>query len=611
MRDILLWFDDNPTAYWSVAITLHLAVLSMVAWPLLFSRLGSRAADAPNARHWFTPPVLFCLTIALAIAWHRYPWVFVNRELNADESDWLVQAMVYQFDPMPWRATHGGTSGPLTAYALTLLSCFGAPLNYSTAHGLAAALAILITCGTFVCIASLTTVATARLAILPLYWFFAAVNDPSFVHLTSEHLPLALLSIGSAVFGIWFRQSPRNPLLLVTVGVYLALMAFAKLQAVPLGIATASCFIGLIFCEGDSVLRYRNIASLVGGALLVPTAFFTIMLAGSTIDDFFSLYLADNSQYSNRGPLGLSTWQILWHYLWVNRSLTFFLCQWLTLCIGTFTFVIYAGLRLSVRQCLTLAGICSMLAASVFAVLKPGFPFAHYTLLLLVPITWMNAFCLMLLRSIAHNRHPGSKHRTDARRIAKAFPLLATCLLLAAPAAHVVSQAMNNPRPHGEARKIAGLPPHATARFLIREADPEDSLAVWGWRQDIYVESGLKPTLRDAETSSCILDKGNLKPSRERLLADVSQHQPEWFVDAVAPKGIAAVEGFRKVWGDQLALRRLGGHEVFPQLQALIQRDYQKVFEIPIIDPRGMNRREATEGIRIYRRKCKSCSVAK
>src|SRR3954469_23325991 len=56
------------------------------------------------------------LLLALAILAAKWPIIFFNAELNADESQFFAGALGLLHDPVPWRGADNTTSGPLNSY---------------------------------------------------------------------------------------------------------------------------------------------------------------------------------------------------------------------------------------------------------------------------------------------------------------------------------------------------------------------------------------------------------------------------------------------------------------------------------------------------------------
>jgi hypothetical protein len=114
------------------------------------------------------------------------------------------------------------------------------------------------------------------------------------------------------------------------------------------------------------------------------------------------------------------------------------------------------------------------------------------------------------------------------------------------------------------------------AKTILKYASPGESMAVWGWAPDLYVDTGLIQATRAGVI-------GPLKyfPLRQYFFKqyadDLINSNAKLFVDAVAPKMI----GFKD--------RETQGHEVFPEIARVINKNYRLVDEV--------------QGVRIYLKK--------
>jgi len=110
---------------------------------------------------------------------------------------------------------------------------------------------------------------------------------------------------------------------------------------------------------------------------------------------------------------------------------------------------------------------------------------------------------------------------------------------------------------------LSRLPITREAAWLRVHATPSDTLAVWGFRPDIYVESRVRPGNHDAESSM-----------KDRFVADIERDRPTFVVDAVA----------RAAWlwnsDSAIADRTRGGYETFPPLKRVVDEWYIPATEI-------------------------------
>ncbi len=533
-------------------------------------------AAAPRVSRLVRSPALFCVALALMLISGRWPWLAVARELNPDESLWLANASRYLRDIVPWRSTSSGTSGPLTPWLLAALSQCGAPLSYQTAHVTVAALQILVLCLTYTTIRMLAGDAPARLATMPVACLLARTGDQNFLHLSSEHVPLVLLA-GSACAAATAASRPETAVgWLFLAGVLAGAVAFAKLQALPLALAlTLLIAVGIRRTTLSGRHRLHAGAALVAGGIVVPLLVMGLVLTGGVVNEFWSLYIEANLAYgdktANRGPLVARAARLI-----ADSPMIATLCGMTATLTG-----------LAAARCLTewgdgrngkawpsLASAAALLAVAVFAVGKPGYPFRHYLMLLTLPCMLLaGASLAQLLRPGDGCGRPGSFWRRFA-----VWKVLAFAAIVAVPAVVAIRCAaagdvfLEGNQSTEYLAFLSSSPPSAESRVISGMTLPHDEIAVWGWRPDIYIESGRRPAVRDVDSGCCILPGPFRESARRKFLEDLQRNEPRIFVDAVCRAG--HVVGTAKVFGPELVDRRVGGHETFPELRDYVARHY-------------------------------------
>ena len=85
--------------------------------------------------------------------------------------------------------------------------------------------------------------------------------------------------------------------------------------------------------------------------------------------------------------------------------------------------------------------------------------------------------------------------------------------------------------------------------------EPNDTLAVWGWAPDLYVQTGLPQASREAHTERQ-LEESPQRDSyyRPRFMKELEESHPAFIIDAVGP------------WSVNYFVREYSGHETFPDL---------------------------------------------
>jgi hypothetical protein len=516
-----LSFDPTPLGWLVLGGLGWLAVLGMAA-------LGKR--ETVLTRLW---PVL----VLGLLVWFRLPILLFNRELNPDESQVIAHALTLNLDPVFWRSVDGTTIGPLDLYVLLVPPAFGLPFDYTMARLVGLACLGGTWLFLFFALKNGLGAAGARLASLPLAGVLLFTQHPDLVHYSSEHVPLLLLA---GALWVWSGTPPNaGPGRYFLVGLLLGMVPFAKLQGVPL-----AGVVGLM--AAWPLLRSRAwvpLAALVGGGLTCTVLVFAWAASRGLVLDVIDFYIRGNLVYQSDATFGES-WAVFFRTLGTLPELVFFLLASLGLVATGF------GLGRSGDSRLGWTGGL-MLAATLYAILKTGNPFGHYLLWLLVPVTLLNGW--------AARRLAQPEELLQRRTWFTAFFVGLFLVLLLGyrfRSEGVLNRYPSTPTANRE------VPQSALSREILQYARGTDRLVVWGWACRYHVETGLAQGTAENHSERCLYDHPMRDEYRRRYLADMLLNQPTVFVDAVGPASL---------WLQDVATQ---GHEAFPELAALVGRDY-------------------------------------
>jgi len=228
----------------------------------------------------------------------------------------------------------------------------------------------------------------------------------------------------------------------------------------------------------------------------------------------------------------------------------------LTVCIGFGICLLLVLLSAATRQKLSrqyVLGGC-LFGVALFCVLFPGRPYLHYVQLLLVPaVIWSGAAlgeCLL------------AKDKTFISYIAKTVVLFGVTGILItrllSPMPSVLEQLLTQ-------RTNSLTEVDSVIRLLTK---PGERLAIWGWDAQSYVTCNLIQGTREAYSYNCIVPSPLQGYYRQNFLADFRQNRPEVFLDSVGPNAIFYQD------------RPSAAHEIFPELAALVARDYTLVIDL-------------------------------
>jgi hypothetical protein len=554
------WLNYPVAHYWVLAAA-SLVLVVVLAW------FASPRAGAP--RRWWQAPWVFGVAVVFCLAAFRWPTWFVQDEFNPDESQIIAGALTLRSHPVYWRDVDAMTQGPLNAYALTAAALAGLPLNFFGARVFALALQAAALLATRAALARRVTESSARLGLVAPLAFWALTSHHDFLHYSSELVSLALLAAaGWALAAALAAADPAGRSRaagLFLAGAALGLVPFAKLQGVPPAAALAA--VGLVaLSRGPGGRRWRDCGWLVAGGVAVPLIVVALVIAAGEAAEAWQAYIRNNLWYVKTAPASAGPVARLLDL--ANGVPAFRAFWWGSLAaIGAITYPAWRsrspGAKANLAVAWWLAG------AAILAVLGPGRSLPHYLEFLVLPLGVLGAVHLHAIDPAGPANRAGFNWRGAWTA---GFFLLALGPQLGSRAQH----------PHIYAGQFMAARydhrPSQAAYFIRQRAAPGDAIATWGWRPQLYVETGLPQGTREAQTERQLsLDPAVQDYYLQRYLRDLRERQPAWFVDAVGPASL----GYHD--------RGVHGHEAFPALAGLVRAEYEYLADI--------------EGLRIYRRR--------
>lgn len=557
LEQVFLWLNYPVSRYWLLA-ELSLAGVAALA---VFAPVG-----AP--RTWQRPWV-FAAAVILAFTASRWPTWFVQDELNPDESQLIAGAITLRHFPVYWKNVDTMTAGPLDPYALAGAGLAGLPLNFFGARVFAGLLQVGALLATWAGLRRLVAEPVARLGVLAPLIFWCLTSHHDFLHYSSELVSILLLALAgwllaTAITGTNARARPALPRLFLS-GAALGLVPFAKLQGAPPALALA--LVGLA-----ALVRSRQKGGLapagwfVVGGLAAPAFATALITAAGQAQEAWQTYILNNLWYIKTAP---STTGPLSRLLGLVNHVPAFGVFWWGSLACVCGLAPFAWRRSEPGRRALLAASWVLLGAAVLAVLGPGRLLPHYLGFLVLPLGVLLA---------VHLHAAGPPWADGAFRSPWSGGLVVLFLLLTA-GPQVVSRREHH---HIYAGQFAHFryehSPSQAAYYIRQRAQPGDTLALWGWRPQLYVETGLPQGTREAQTERQLsLDPAVQAYYLNRYLRDLREKSPAWFVDAVGPAGFGYQDRTRH------------GHETLPELARHIGEHYEFLAEI--------------ESQRIYRRR--------
>ncbi len=547
----LEWLDRHPGS--NLWLTGGLISLGL-GWSIL-TLLRDRPVE--TGRHdWPWAGLLLAILAA-----GRWPAALFPREFNADEGLLLAGAHTLTGDPVFWRSVNGGTAGPLDFFALWPAGWLCGWDSYLPARLTADALLIVAFVLAHQCMALALGRPAARVASLATVCFTALTFAPDFLHYSTELVPVALLA-GAAHAATRRWALGGSAAWNVLGGLLLGAVPLAKLQPVPLAVVAG---VGWLVAElrTGGADRTRRVTILLLGAIAPAFLGAVILTVAGEWGDFFTSYLQYNFAYAAAGSLPFG--QFLAESLAASIKWDSLLHLWLP------GWLLWVALTVRVRPLpnrtvrIFLWWALAACLLALFSILSPRRSFLHYWQLFVVPAG-------LLLGALTAGLLDSSPPRW--RQVERW--LVAACVLVLVETLWL--HRMANPGPFmGNLVYSQENPRTKLGQRLAAYARPGDRLAVWGWTNHLYVETGLRQATRDAQVGP-LLEPGVLQTQfRARYLADLTRSRPALFIDTIGPASL------------NLRAPELRHDQNFPALGELIRADYDLV--------------EEAEGARIYRRK--------
>lgn len=562
------------------------AAFGLFLWASLLPSLAARSGQAPMPPRAGSRFAFYAAAIAF-IAWGRLP-TLLPPILNPDEGLFTAAAARLLQDPVFWRSADTGSSGPLNVFPLTLAALAGFFPDFSTSRVVGIAFIAGSACLLHAALSRAYPDRTARLAVVPVAATVALLSQNHFVHYSSEHGPIFLLSLMLfLIYGIGAQggddgRAAMRPVFLV--GLCAGLMPYTKLQGLPMAAALCAILVHLLWRRNrrDAAATVRQLAVLAAGAV-IPTLIVALYLTAFSIWSlFWDSYIGTNfvfySGMSSKGTFGkLRNFLGLVHYA---VDLHWLLGLTAIACVAGLAAAVLRGRRQAAAPASGgwrppyVAYALAYLLAAVFSIFKPGNPFIHYVLFLVMPTGLLAGTIL----GEADRRRALQVRHGAGRAVPRLHALLAAAFVASAFLPLAV-------RLHDGSRYLADSASYRQnyrspiAASVLRIAPPGASMTVWGFSPEIYVDSRLVQSTRYGVTTPQSESNPHQDKFLKEFVEELQASPPLVFVDAMA-------RGMFYVRPIEPAKHR---HEAFRDVSEIVRSGYELVDDV--------------KGVRIYRRK--------
>jgi len=560
------------------------AVFSLL--PTFFSRIR---------KHRFTESLssdtFFIFFVVFFIVASRWPGLFPGGGVNPDEAQWIAGAMKLLHDPVFWRSVDGNTSGPLNIFPLVLPALFGLRLEYASARLIGLILITLSSLWLYFSLKILYGFRVARLSVMPVVTCIALMRGLDFIHYSSEHVPVALVSL--SLFLLCKYYSTVKNIFVLGFGFIIGLIPYAKFQAVPIAFALWVIFLCIIWSKRSSKVDFFRKLSL----LSLVTIFFSVLVTiylfvFSLWGDFWKSYILSDLIHQRGSGINFFSFfftpmKLVYYTLEImcEQDIQALLQLTALLLIAVVPFLCIFRWRENKRRPASLGFIAYclfFLAASYYVTTPYKNPLfqdkwshcPHYLLFLIIPCGFIIGVLLGELNLSLLAIRSSFRNRVLAFIIGV---IVASCIM------QVSGEVIEERNAFIEARRLfMGRYTGPAVEILRGHARTGECMAVWGWCAELYVDSGLIQATRDGHTFRHVCPGSKQPYYVERYAKDLLTSRPVLFVDAGACEGvIPRAPTFLDI--------ELGDYKDFPEIASIIEKHYELVSTV--------------QGIKIYAKK--------
>lgn len=554
--------------YFTITLILFYLLIFLILYLAKYGEPQTRTTTSIKVRV-LKSDFFFVLLIALIITFLRLPHL-MRGVLNPDESFWIAIAKTLYHDPRFWVSVDGGTGGPIVPFSLIILKLFGLPIDSGSSKLIANIFIIGSVSSVFIFFRQVTSPLIARLSILPFVVLASITSFYDLVAYNSEHVAVFILGLALIFLPKLSSQKATPSYSSISfVGIFLGLIPFVKLQAVPLGL-----LMGLFACYLLLRKKHYSKALVLVIISIVPTALIllTVFLYGG-IENFWVSYVSGNFQYTSRYAIpddAFSYFMSLFfeliekppelkYFVYFGFCINLIAILWLLLLPKKFPktdkeYVLFSLL---------------LIITSIYCVVAPNNSrFYHYIILFIFPVAISIGISLYVICSVI------SKAVNESNRTFFSDP---TLQLIASTGFIFISSffyfhqffTYNISYYQQGVEHSKGYVRHGNlVSYLKNYYSSNERMAVWGWANDLYEHTDFLMGTRHA-TASVILDHPPLENYyTSNYLSDLVKNKPLVFVQAVGPSYFAYKDSTEY------------GYQNFPVIKDYINSNYQYMNEI-------------------------------
>jgi hypothetical protein len=539
--------------------------------------LVSHHIPALKKRAYLFSDITFIISIILFIGVGRWASLLPS-SLNPDEAQFIATATKIFKSPFYWKSADRGIE-IFDTLVLTLPGLLGFRIEYASARVVGILLNYVSVLSLYYTLAIIYNKLIARIAIFWVVVIFATMQYPEFVHYGSEYIATGLISLSILIICCNYINVKNNNILIFFSGLLIGSIIFGKEQGAPIAFSLVIVATSIIWQKTPKKSEFIKSFIFLGiGLLSCPIVILIYLLTFSLFNDFWSdltllfYYVSHGLDKVHRATkLSDYTKFIFTQY----DSTSFFMFVRIMLFVSTPVLVFFRRYKTALEKRSEtfpfLFYSLFVLLVSLYAVLKPGTNFDHYLIFLIVPCGFSIGVCMGELQSIIAHSKPNNKQSI----FIFVLSLFLLIYIVGGGYAQALSYIENQYSISYQSKQILSNYRSPVEKAILKYVSPGESMAVWGWAAELYVDTNTIMGVRYAMTQWEIVPHPQQKYFMQRYIDDIVKSQPAVFVDAVSPKMFYYHD------------RQTEGHEAFPELARVVAQNYKLVDEV--------------DGVRIYK----------
>lgn len=426
-------------------------------------------------------------TLFLIIA--RWPANSLNRYFDVDENLILAGVDRLSIHPIFWRDFDGYSSGPLNYYLPLLVKLIFGICDFITLHLLGT---VLIGTALYLTVKASKNSWIAKITAAALAIIIGTAWHNTF-HSYATELPSLVIIAGAAIL---LFQTNRTPLQNLGLGFLLALLPFAKLQGIPIGIT-----MGLIaLIQELQNKKWRNTSLLILGAILPTTVVVITAVSFGFWDEVFDRYILNNLAYTQATP-GMEKARFA-----LMEPLPLWFYTSLGIMIGLLAPYIKMGLT---RK--TIEALC-ILASAIWAAYAPGNAFIHYAFYITIPWLLLQNWTILGL--------------PDENQTGRKFALASVAIIC-----------LFWPSQKSSIWKEPTMRRYTSTESLLLKTSlgipDRQTLGIWGLSQNFFVDWNAVSFSRETSNGALLNQWPLAKKMREKYKEEILATPPTFYIETV------------------------------------------------------------------------------